>query len=125
MDHQQFVDRYDARQIQVHVHRNSAAHFLSQDHLIPRKYRLQQASLRALAFGLLLLGGGLFFFVAWYLALVVVFAGFALFPVCQKHAARSVLRAALANELTFKAATEAGVLVTESGQFSPNLDSYL
>lgn len=111
MEHREFVEKWLSGQIDVTIDKNLAGHLFGERLVIPHKYRLQQASLRTLAFGITISSIAMFFFVAWYLALMGLVIGLALFPLCQKHAMKSVFKASLEKPAVLVAALERGVLV--------------
>lgn len=110
MEHKEFVEALDAQTIDVLVHRNLAGHLFKNPYLLPQKHRKQQAILRAFAFTFLILGVALFFFLDWYIALIIFLFGLFLFPVCQAHASKSVLTAALESPNLFAHCLESGII---------------
>jgi len=114
MRHSEFVEKFNDGKISVNVDKNLAGFLYGRPGLLPRDIRLKQANLRTFAIGGTLAGLVLFFFIPWEIALIVLFIGLALFPICQKNAANGVLEAALDLSYVYNVAIEEGVLkITE------------
>ena len=111
MIHSDFVEKYNSNQIAVNVDRNKAGFMYEQPGLIPQQFRAKQAMIRTVAFGGILLGVVLFFFVPWWAALGVLFFGLYMFTQAQKNAAKGVLLASLQDLNVYQVAVENQVLV--------------
>ena len=114
MEHSEFVSGYKSRAVKAHVDRNAAGFLYAKPGLIPQKYRTQQAIIRALFFGGVILGIALFFFVDWYVALAVLVFGLFMSTRATQFAAKGVLETALADPAFYQMVTEKGVLRVES-----------
>ena len=112
MNHSDFVEKYSSNKIAVDVDRNKAGFMYKQTGLMPQQFRAKQAMLRTLAFGGILLGMALFFFVPWWAALGVLFIALYMFPQAQKNAAKGVLQASLQDPNVYQVAVKNKVLVT-------------
>ena len=110
MNHKDFVEAWDAQTIDVKIHKSLAGHLFKNPYLLSQKYRKQQVLLRVFAFSVLLLGIVMFFFLDWYIALIIFLFGLFLFPVCQAHASKSVLNAALESPNLFAHCLESGII---------------
>ena len=111
MEHTAFVDKYLAKKIVVSVDRNKAGFMYGDPHLMPKKFRTQQAMIRTAAFGGVLVGVALFFIAPWWLALGVLLVGFFMFPKAQMQAAAGVLEASLKDSHVYRVAMDNKVLV--------------
>ena len=112
MNHSDFVKKYNSNQISVSVDKNKAGFMYEPPGLMPQQFRTKQAMIRTLAFGGLLLGVALFFFVPWWAALGVLFVAFYMFPQAQKNAAKGVLLSSLQDPNVYQVAVENQVLAT-------------
>jgi hypothetical protein len=111
MEFKEFVEKYDAGKLKVHVDRNAAGFMYEAPSLIPQNIRKRQAMQRFVAFAGV--AGGLVSFVWlpwWGAALILVFF-FASFRQIQSAAVEGVLEAALQNEAVFRLANERKVLI--------------
>lgn len=116
MEHGEFVQKLKDNKINVRVEKNRAGFMYQSPSLMPQKYRAEQAKLRTLAFGGIILGIALFFFVEWWIALIVLLGGFFAFPQCQKRAAHGVLQASISDPFIYQAACDNGVLLIEQNE---------
>ena len=114
MEHVEFVQRLKDEKISVRVDKSKAGFMYETPDLMPRKYRLQQANLRAVAFGGIIVGIALFFFVDWWIAISVLLAGFLVFPQCQKRAAIGVLQASINDPFIYQTAYNHGLFLIEN-----------
>ena len=108
MEHNEFLDRYNAGTLTVHVDKKAAGHRLQS--LLPRAIRLKQANRRAIGFLGLIVGIALFFLTQWWIAAMVLLASWAFLAYIQKATTSGVLEAALKHPTVYNAALEAGVL---------------
>lgn len=113
MEHADFVEKYNTSQIKVHVHRDKAGFLYGQPGLIPENLGATQAMIRTVAFGGLILGLALFFFVPWWVAVIVVVFALYIFPIAQKNAMKGVLEAALRDQYVYQVALERQVIVLD------------
>jgi hypothetical protein len=111
VEHSVFVAKYRSGHITVTVEKNKAGFMYGSPSLLPKKSRTQQALLRNIAFGGVLVGFVLFFFAPWWIALAVLALGLYMFPKVQNLAARHVLEAALENPHIYQSALQKNVLI--------------
>ncbi|MFC1665674.1 hypothetical protein ACFL17_08615 [Pseudomonadota bacterium] len=111
MNHSEFVEKYRSNKIAVDVDRNKAGFMYEKPGLMPQQFRVKQTVIRIFAFGGIVLGAILFFFVPWWAALGVFFIAFIMFPQAQKNAASGVLQASLQDPNVYQVAVENYVLV--------------
>ena len=108
MEHNEFLDRYNAGMLTVHIDKKVAGHRLQS--LLPSAIRLRQANRRAIGFLGLIVGIALVFFMQWWIAAMVLLGSCAFLAYIRKATTRGVLAAALKHPTVYNAAIEAGVL---------------
>ncbi|RDI60145.1 hypothetical protein [Microvirga subterranea] len=113
MTYEEFVKNYQAGTIKVHVVRNASGFLYETPGLMPHHVRKRQALIRTATFGLMILGLILFFFVKWYIAAAVLFAGMFMATRATKAAGEGVLEAARADPRFYELVTEKGILRIE------------
>lgn len=114
MEHSEFVSGYNTGQVKAHVAKDASGFLYEKPGLISQKYRTQQAMIRTLFFGGVVVGAALFFFVEWYIALLVLLFGLFMSTRAQKAAAKGVLDTALADESFYRMVIDKGILRVEA-----------
>ena len=113
MEHSEFVRKLAEKEISVRVDKNKAGFMYGKPGLMPRKYRLQQTNLRAIAFGGIIVAIALFFFVDWWIPLIVLLGALYLVPKCQQAAAAGVLKASIEDPNIYQIAYDNGLFLIE------------
>lgn len=110
MNHKDFIEKYNSGEITVNIDINKAGYMYAQSDM-PKELKRKQAIIRAFAFGGVILGFVLFFYVQWWIALGILIMALSIFPKAQKVAGNDVLQASLDNPNVYQVAIDNQVLI--------------
>jgi len=114
MEYEEFVSKFRAGELNVHVDRNKAGYMYNYQDLISSNLRSKQFLIRAVGFIGLISGIILFFFVEWFIATLILIVGLLSFPSAQKDAANGVLKSSLDSKKVYNFALNNNVIKIES-----------
>lgn len=114
MNHQTFVEKYNKQELSVNIDRDKAGFMYEKTNLMPQELRKKQAMIRFFAFFGLISSIVLFFYIQWWIALILFFVSFSIFPQIQKMAMKDVLDISLVNSDVYQAAIDNQVLIINS-----------
>jgi hypothetical protein len=120
MDHAEYRRRIGDDTIRVHIDESKVGCFYARAGLIPADLRRRPAIIRAAACAGMAAGGLLFLAAPWWLSLLVLFAGLALFPRAHRAAVDGLRQAALADPRVFDLAHSQRVLIVSERNPSPS-----
>jgi hypothetical protein len=111
LSHQEFVARYKAGGISVHVDQSAAMHVCDHHPMIDKPTRFAHHFWKSTGCLIPVIGLVCFFFLKWYWALTIIVAGVALvIPAVRTSAAQFVLKASLDDELFYQEMVDAKVI---------------